>query len=500
MTEEQIAEINAQTVDAGDWVLISMQAFTSEESLTVTMKNGETFVVKVTDAQISTHVITADGKNYIITVTYGPEAGIPDGEVYFTIGDKNGTSTVYALWYGPGKDGQNANRWHAMDASYFARWKAEQTEGVDFTNRDLVLSNNADNIALHKNDSNNNSANSTNPKSDLRYTIYTANDEFFDGIENNQIYDMSDGHDLDDLIQYNDDDTVTINGFNMGNRLYYLESSIASSVKDMQTIAANYPLGSVYVALETFAKSVQHTYDYEKIGGYQEDMDAANITYDENYEEIFNELTDIRGADGTNQLGALSDIDMFGTYDDGGFSGGFINNSETNKNIAASKKYVVLITDGAPNAENSNDNKISNIHAAAEKLKANGINVITIGLSIEDVEVAPELLWWAASGENTTDPAPTNYVSDYRPSDSDEPRLFYWAQNGEDLTYILREIVRTVMKEATINATITDKIDKLFICKYLPYLVAAQPYATALLYVNNSHLCSALLLPGTRRL
>ena len=51
LTEEQIAEINAQTVEAGDWALISVRAFTSEESLTVTMKNGDQFVVKVTDAQ-----------------------------------------------------------------------------------------------------------------------------------------------------------------------------------------------------------------------------------------------------------------------------------------------------------------------------------------------------------------------------------------------------------------------------------------------------------------
>lgn len=79
LTEEQIEEINAQTVDAGDWALISMQLFTSEETLTVTMKDGEVFTVKVTDAQISTHVITSDGKDFIITVTYGNDAQIPDG-------------------------------------------------------------------------------------------------------------------------------------------------------------------------------------------------------------------------------------------------------------------------------------------------------------------------------------------------------------------------------------------------------------------------------------
>jgi LPXTG-motif cell wall-anchored protein len=79
LTEEQIAEIDAQTVEAGDWALISVQAFTSEESLTVTMKNGEQWTVKVTDAQISTQVMTAEGETYTITVTYGPEAEIPDG-------------------------------------------------------------------------------------------------------------------------------------------------------------------------------------------------------------------------------------------------------------------------------------------------------------------------------------------------------------------------------------------------------------------------------------
>ena len=61
LTDAQIAEINRSTVEAGDWALISMQPFTSEETLTVTMKNGDQFVVKMTDAQIRTHVITADG-------------------------------------------------------------------------------------------------------------------------------------------------------------------------------------------------------------------------------------------------------------------------------------------------------------------------------------------------------------------------------------------------------------------------------------------------------
>ena len=79
LTEEQIAEINAQTVETGDWALISLKPFTSEETLTVTMKNGEVFTIRVTDHQISTNVLTADGKNYRITVTFDDDAEIPDG-------------------------------------------------------------------------------------------------------------------------------------------------------------------------------------------------------------------------------------------------------------------------------------------------------------------------------------------------------------------------------------------------------------------------------------
>ncbi len=51
LTEEQIAEINAQEAKAGDWALISLKAFDTEESLAVTMKNGDTWTVRVTDAQ-----------------------------------------------------------------------------------------------------------------------------------------------------------------------------------------------------------------------------------------------------------------------------------------------------------------------------------------------------------------------------------------------------------------------------------------------------------------
>ena len=65
LTEEQIAEINAQTVEAGDWALISVHPFTSEETLTITMADGKMFEIRVTDAIVSSDNLD-DDKQYIL--------------------------------------------------------------------------------------------------------------------------------------------------------------------------------------------------------------------------------------------------------------------------------------------------------------------------------------------------------------------------------------------------------------------------------------------------
>jgi len=79
LTDEQIAAINNSTVEAGDWVLISLLPFTSEEELTVTMKDGEVFTIRVTDAQITTLFLSDSGKLIEVTVTYEDDANIPEG-------------------------------------------------------------------------------------------------------------------------------------------------------------------------------------------------------------------------------------------------------------------------------------------------------------------------------------------------------------------------------------------------------------------------------------
>lgn len=77
LTDEDRAAIDARALTAPDWALFSLKPFTTEETLTVAMNNGDRFAVAVTDAQIATRVLAADGQTYKITLTFGPEAGIP---------------------------------------------------------------------------------------------------------------------------------------------------------------------------------------------------------------------------------------------------------------------------------------------------------------------------------------------------------------------------------------------------------------------------------------
>ena len=78
LTQEDIDAILNKQLHTGEWVLVSLKPFESEETLTVTLKDNEVFTVKMTDAQITTHVLTSDGIGYSITITYDEAAGIPD--------------------------------------------------------------------------------------------------------------------------------------------------------------------------------------------------------------------------------------------------------------------------------------------------------------------------------------------------------------------------------------------------------------------------------------
>ena len=79
LTDAQRTVMDSKVFSAPDWALISLKAFDTEEYLTVELKTGESFQIRVTDAQIRKDYVSASGETYTITVTYGEEAEIPDG-------------------------------------------------------------------------------------------------------------------------------------------------------------------------------------------------------------------------------------------------------------------------------------------------------------------------------------------------------------------------------------------------------------------------------------
>lgn len=83
LAQFEIDEMNGKVFYSPDWALVSLKPFNTPESITVTMKKGETFTINVTDAQLEVKAITADGTGFVIKVTYDDDAGIPEGAELF---------------------------------------------------------------------------------------------------------------------------------------------------------------------------------------------------------------------------------------------------------------------------------------------------------------------------------------------------------------------------------------------------------------------------------
>ncbi len=98
LTRAQLEEIDSTPVSAGEWLLISLKPFDTEETLTVALRDGQVFTVKVTDAQITTLFLSASGELYEVTVTYGDDAQIPEGS-RLVVTEYDSTSEEYlAAW------------------------------------------------------------------------------------------------------------------------------------------------------------------------------------------------------------------------------------------------------------------------------------------------------------------------------------------------------------------------------------------------------------------
>ena len=346
---------------------------------------------------------------------------------YILIGDLAKSSTAYAVFYSSGEtlhDHYFERGWYALDASYYARWLAgvlSYGQVVD-GNKNTRFKSLSTTYNLHSND-----------EEGSPYIVYEPNDFW-----NNSFIDS------DYLYARNPDEKFG------ANRLYYLVGSIKLALGYLQDLANNYPIGAVYAGLETFAGSTKtdntviastvgerstwetRHQDFVQIGG-----PAANsgVDYENNKNAIIGKLTNITTNDGTAQDIAIQQMKNILHWPTG-------TSSDT-------KKFVIMVTDGAPNRNKKVNNEtvgmsVEEVANTINEQKSSGgsldgAELITVGLGINAVPGGQQLL-----------------------HDIADNGMYYNAQDGNDLTLILLDIIRSIMQSAVVTSDIHDEIDPAF--------------------------------------
>ncbi len=80
LTVKELSQINAQTVEAGDWALISVCPFEDTETLTISMKSGDTFEIRIfgnASTDLKTQYTNEDDNIVVTAIT--PVGALPEG-------------------------------------------------------------------------------------------------------------------------------------------------------------------------------------------------------------------------------------------------------------------------------------------------------------------------------------------------------------------------------------------------------------------------------------
>ena len=99
LPEELIAEWDSCELESGDWALISLLPFDTEEKLTVTMKNGEVWEIAVTDANVNARKASLISASSIVNnqnlVIYQKVIQPDDSILYYAIDGNGNLQRVY---------------------------------------------------------------------------------------------------------------------------------------------------------------------------------------------------------------------------------------------------------------------------------------------------------------------------------------------------------------------------------------------------------------------
>ncbi|MGX8705580.1 MAG: VWA domain-containing protein, partial [bacterium] len=369
------------------------------------------FIIDVSASMKFPSKINYINKDYALCYIndYGNRNWLTQGQTYYIIADETGTATVCEIKY------RNGN-WQWKDAS-----KADS----EFK---TITSNKTDAINAHQF----HASDATDANWNKTYKIYQI--------------DPNDHHD----------------------RKYYLENSISNTITTLQDILNVLKIAAnsnndpdVGIAWNTFmnylpnetsngAKSRQRTFTsalnginlrYAYDGGTSTDialLDAAG--YKRN--DVSNRFSkdDVKNwkkttSDYNSSKPTYTRVDVNSTNADAyGFDW----------DNGATKKYAVLITDGAPQrSSQAVDSRY--VKEAANLLKnERGVKLITVGLSMGNVDVGRRLLYDIASTDAENDP------------------YFYEANSGDELEYVLYSIIETIMQDCSVFGDVTDTVGEAF--------------------------------------
>lgn len=199
-------------------------------------------------------------------------------------------------------------------------------------------------------------------------------------------------------------------------RLAYLKEAVRIASEIVYAVDRNNRIGLV-----TFNKEAQV---------YQ------NYTNYNNRKQLYNKINTISLAGGTRQdLGLQKGLELY-------------NNSDPN-----AQKIAILITDGAPNMQDSNGTQVPSdtawswIESDANNLKGSNsenVKLYTLGLSMNFV-----------GGNNASH-------LDGLASDEDGLTRHFHAENGPDIANAVKSLIETLVYDATLEAEVTDALDPAF--------------------------------------
>lgn len=215
-------------------------------------------------------------------------------------------------------------------------------------------------------------------------------------------------------------------------RLDYLKEAAQSFIDQLNDLSAENQVGLV-----TFAETANYNNDRISLAPLSDNYSSLQT--------LLSTMNNNYTASGTNQKDALSQAaDMF-------------EQSETGH-----KKYVILLTDGAPNWKVNNTTVSSEdaweqIEAIADQLKQDDVTIMTVGVGLSYVDAGIE------SGGGSSQQYASTHLKEISTKDNNGEPYYYNADNASELEAYFESLFSTIASGIPVeNVTITDVIDSRF--------------------------------------